>query len=522
MFVTKTLVQKSIISLIILLFTFALIRTAWIGDDAFITFRTIDNLVNGYGAVWNIGERVQTYTNPLWMLLLTVPYFFSHEIYFTALFLSIGISLVAIYVLLFQLQKNMAASLLTASILLISHAFIDFSTSGLENPLTHLLIIAFVFTYFSTKALPRRRLFMLALIASLAMVNRLDSILLFLPALLFELYRQLSWRNLSTMLLGALPVITWEIFALIYYGFFLPNTYFAKLHAGIPAIHLIYQGLIYCLESLKNDPITLLVIIASLVCSYHLYKNTPSHTNFALRISHFALPLGSLLYILYVIKNGGDFMAGRFFSAPFILGLASLQPTISAFFPEKKTKESVIISTSICLGIFIAISSYWFSQPISVEPTIPLNGIVNERGFFFPSTALVNQTRSQVVPPHSWAIYGAQIRSDNSSHRSYQQTIIFPNIGFLGYFAGPKIYIIDPLGIADPFIARESIDLQKEWRIGHYVRTLPNGYLESKEEKNNKILSAEKAAHYETFQKIIAGPIFAPERWQLIWQRKGF
>ena len=43
---------------------------AWVSDDAFITFRVIDNFVNGYGLRWNVDERVEVYTHPLWMLLL--------------------------------------------------------------------------------------------------------------------------------------------------------------------------------------------------------------------------------------------------------------------------------------------------------------------------------------------------------------------------------------------------------------------------------------------------------------------
>jgi len=47
------------------------VRTAWVGDDAFITFRTIDNLLHGHGMRWNVAERVQSFTHPLWFLLLT-------------------------------------------------------------------------------------------------------------------------------------------------------------------------------------------------------------------------------------------------------------------------------------------------------------------------------------------------------------------------------------------------------------------------------------------------------------------
>ncbi len=40
----------------------------WTTDDAFISFRYAQNLVEGRGLVYNEGERVEGYTNPLWTL----------------------------------------------------------------------------------------------------------------------------------------------------------------------------------------------------------------------------------------------------------------------------------------------------------------------------------------------------------------------------------------------------------------------------------------------------------------------
>jgi len=60
-------------------------RTAWMSDDAFITLRTVDNFVNGYGLTWNVGERVQAYTHPGWMFFLSAFYVFTHEGYYTGL-----------------------------------------------------------------------------------------------------------------------------------------------------------------------------------------------------------------------------------------------------------------------------------------------------------------------------------------------------------------------------------------------------------------------------------------------------
>ena len=54
------------------IFTLAFVNTAWVTEDTFITFRAVDNFLAGYGPVWNVGERVQVYTHPLWYFLLVI------------------------------------------------------------------------------------------------------------------------------------------------------------------------------------------------------------------------------------------------------------------------------------------------------------------------------------------------------------------------------------------------------------------------------------------------------------------
>jgi arabinofuranosyltransferase len=43
---------------------------AWVGDDAVITARVVDNFLHGYGLRWNVSDRVQAFTHPLWAMLL--------------------------------------------------------------------------------------------------------------------------------------------------------------------------------------------------------------------------------------------------------------------------------------------------------------------------------------------------------------------------------------------------------------------------------------------------------------------
>ncbi len=41
-------------------------------DDGFIYFRTVNQITGGHGPVFNVGERVESFTSPLWVALLSV------------------------------------------------------------------------------------------------------------------------------------------------------------------------------------------------------------------------------------------------------------------------------------------------------------------------------------------------------------------------------------------------------------------------------------------------------------------
>src|SRR5687768_1854279 len=131
-------IHFAVIGALAALFLLVLVRTAWVCDDAFITFRTVDNLLNGYGLRWNVSERVQSFTHPLWMLLYVVPYAATGEPYVTGIWLSIAVSLLAFTAAL-SIARDLWIAIVGAVLLMSSRAFVDYSTSGLENPLTHLL-----------------------------------------------------------------------------------------------------------------------------------------------------------------------------------------------------------------------------------------------------------------------------------------------------------------------------------------------------------------------------------------------
>jgi hypothetical protein len=129
------------------LYGYCLVRTAWLSDDAYITFRTVENFVAGHGLTWNPDERVQAYTHPLWMFLLSGLRLFSGEIYYTSLFVSMVLSVGAVLILVFGIARSAGQALLAVTICAFSRAFVDYSTSGLENPLSYLLVGLFLMAF---------------------------------------------------------------------------------------------------------------------------------------------------------------------------------------------------------------------------------------------------------------------------------------------------------------------------------------------------------------------------------------
>src|SRR5215210_747828 len=110
----------------------ALVRTGWVSDDAYISFRTADNIIHGYGPVWNTAERVQAFTHPLWLAVCTAAFALTGEAFYTAIAVSAAITIGAVAVLVLRIAPGAWPMALAFAALLSSKAFVDYSTSGLE------------------------------------------------------------------------------------------------------------------------------------------------------------------------------------------------------------------------------------------------------------------------------------------------------------------------------------------------------------------------------------------------------
>ena len=494
----------SAIALVVL--AMILLRTAWISDDAYITFRTVDNLIHGYGLTWNIAERVQAFTNPLWLFLLAPAYALTHEVYFTSLALCMAVSLAAAAILTHALSVSVRGALLGMAILTFSKAFTDYSTSGLENPLTHLLLSMFCVVYLRRQP-TLQNLFWLALITSLAALNRMDTILLFLPALTFAFF---SWpipkvKGFWTIILGCLPFAIWEFFSLWYYGFLFPNTAYAKLNTGISPPELIQQGFVYFINSLTVDPLTLTVIAAGLAVTAWFRK-----------WSLWALEGGVLLYLLYVLRIGGDFMSGRFLAAPLFAAVI----LVSQYPLDRHDRSVDLLFLAVALlGLSTPYSpvlsrSDYERNPMATEILIS-RGINDERGYYYQGTGLLRANRASAQsrwPDLDWVSDGARARQNGRS------VIVTGSVGLFGFYAGPQVHIVDEWALADPLLARLPAEYAANWHIGHFARRLPDGYLDTLQTGQNVIRDKNLAAYYDQLALITRGGLWDTNRLVAIWK----
>lgn len=477
-------------------FGLVLIRTAWMSDDAYITLRVVDNFVNGYGPVWNTDERVQAYTHPLWMLLLTAFYAITREEYLTTLAISIVLSLSAVGLVLWQADTRLRSALFLGAVLISSKAFVDYSTSGLENPLTHLLIAVFAILLLRQRAEPQpSQVYALALVGGIMMLNRLDTGLLVIPSVLVQSMRLSGWvpRMRALGLLFGLP-LSWMAFSTFYYGFPLPNTYYAKQAAGIPREQFLERGVAYVVDVVQHDPLTPAVMLVG-VLSAILSKER-----------RWLLPLaaGVLLYAAYTVWVGGDFMRGRFFSASVMIGALCFtwgMPQVGAVSRVAPPLAAVIASA---LGLLAQPVPNVLSDETYPRPPQIVH-IIDERGWYYWRYGLLVRAPS--------LLSGKPQPRAGTRPRRIQ---VAGAIGRLGFTTGPSGKIIDKLGLADAFLARLPYIGDKSWRIGHIDRVVPAGYVRTRVYGHNYIENEPLRRLYDKLQLVTQGPLWHPDRWRAI------
>lgn len=214
---------------------------AWdVVDDAYISFRYARNLVEGHGLVFNVGERVEGYTNFLWTVLLAPFIGLGAPPAIVAALGGLALGGVTLW-LAYRAGRSMGGArvgIIAALLLALDGSFALWSVAGMETMLFTCLILAGGTAYLRERSDPLRWP-LSGLLFALAAMTRPEGVAFFAVTVghqvlvrLSEERRLLRWGDLIRVLLfGGL----WGSYFLgrwWYYGFPLPNTFYVKVDPG--------------------------------------------------------------------------------------------------------------------------------------------------------------------------------------------------------------------------------------------------------------------------------------------------
>ncbi|HVV51453.1 MAG TPA: hypothetical protein VHO06_17415 [Polyangia bacterium] len=459
------------------------LRMGWISDDAFIAIRSVDHLVHGHGLTVNLDERVQSFTSPLWALVC-IPFFWITRDPYAALMLpALCLAGVLVVVVAWGGRRQPLWGAIALLTLASSSSFAEFSTSGLENPLAHVLAALFVGERLANHDRPTRLCFLLAGGLSL---TRFDDVLLTLPVLAHALM-----VNRRAALRSAWPAMAvvgaWLLVATFYYGFPLPNTAYAKLNTAIPAGQKIAQGISYLVDSIYRDPIVAIVFGAG------AFVVTRRQTTLAARL----LLSGVGLYLLYVVAIGGDFMSGRFLTTSYVVCVLVVASQI-AFLPRVPLVAAFGLAVMV-LGSF----SDRRAERTQTDCVVPRSGVVDERECYVEQTGLVANIREE-----KWRTHGYLRDFEEHVGRSPEHVVVHDLVGLASYANSAEKHVVERFALTEPLLARIRIAPGPGWRIGHFFREIPAGYLETLRSGQNTIADPCLHALYDELSPVIHGPLW--------------
>lgn len=321
-------------------FSVLMAASAFYHDDALISLRYAYNYLNSGELAWNVGDRVQGYTNLFHLLLVSavaevgVPILSAPRVVngigLLGLFLSFYLALKVVVPI-----EGGRARIAGWSALLGTVSLPIWIWGGLEP----VVVAAFVTAAFTAivpvivgcAKRPYLLVFVSGVLIAIAILTRIDSIIIGMAIGVFLLFDSGPYSKIRIIILFSVApaVICAALFAwqFSYYGFFLPNTFYAK--SGLPFSLRLSSGYNYLLySSFYVTAVTafLGVIVAQVGARLYGAPGQPEETNKRDKLLCL-IALVIFSEFLYVLWTGGDHMIAGRFLVP-IVGVAAIGVSI--------------------------------------------------------------------------------------------------------------------------------------------------------------------------------------------------
>ena len=451
----------------------------WVDEDAFINFRILHNVAAGHGPVYNVGERVEADSDPLWVLTLGVVHlitpFLSLE--WLSVVLGLTFTLVAFLVGGRALQRLRArrgdARVAPVGLLVVAAIPVvwEFSTSGLETSMAFAWLAAsfwLLVVAVDEERLRRTAALVMGLgmlirpelaIASAAFVASLASV---------DLHHRRFGRAVGLVALaGSIPA-AYELFRMAYYALLIPSTGLAKDAAG----SWWSQGATYALDLIGPYLLWLPLVLGLVLVAVPARAWWSAGDRRGVLLVATPVVVG-LLDALYVVHLGGDYMHGRLllpglFALCLPMGLAlERRPA-----PLMVAAAAMVAWSGLCvialryvptvpshLGlqtVFISDErSSWITATSVPHPITladyrrALSGRAG-RALAHSAARQAPGTQRMDVITNPFAPLSSAARRPARSSLPFHLAANIPGIGVVGDLAGPKVYVFDAFSLANP------------------------------------------------------------------------
>ncbi len=387
---------------------------SWGSDDAYISYRYAKNLIEGNGLVFNPGERVEAYSNFLYVLMVAPGFWATNNdgIYFFSLLLNLLFAGATFGLFTRYLQRHLSPgrALIGAWVIACCLPLWVAVASGMETALVLLISMAiWVLVERQVTSPSRNALIALAALMPLSLLARPDGFILPGVAILYLLLkRHFSVAAACTVAMLVVGGVH-ELWRYHYYGFLLPNTYYTKVTGPFS------ERLLHAFNQLKDAALTegLLGLLLGwgLGLAEALRKPVANPRAIAegLRFD-LIFPAFWLAYWFYI---GGDHFWDRFLIVLYPLGIFALLK----YLPENAGPKTLAFLTAFLITLEV----------------VPRLGQDPRFDYKFPKADV-------------WIMTGKFL---GQNYRG--RTLATGALGKIGLFSG--LYTEDLLGLADPIIA---------------------------------------------------------------------
>jgi arabinofuranosyltransferase len=397
----------------------------WGNDDAYISYRYAENLVHGRGLVFNPGERVEAYSNLLYVLLMVPGFLLTGQdgIYFYSVTINLLLAAAALLLFMNHLRRLGQLSAFAGGVLVALCLPLWVAVaSGLESVLVVALALGIWIAVERAVREESPPLWPLVALTALMVLARADG---FIVPALAVVYLAIKGRRREAVASGAAlagTLIALEAWRYTYYGAWLPTSYYVKIagplsgrvaHAGIQILKIgFFEGLM---------PYVLVLLLAAAGALWRVSRGE-AHLVETIEF-HWFYGVAWLLYWFYI---GGDHFWDRFLIVLFPLGIYELL----YLFTGRVERPAAVWALALLL-------LYQVGPPYYTDPRF-----------------------DYIAHKYDcWVGVGKFLRE-----RYPGRTLAAASIGKIPFFSG--LYTIDMLGLGTPAIAHEGVAAER-FEPGH-------------------------------------------------------